>query len=63
MVNKDGSIQSEAVIKGQHYKVIETKKGGNSSVWAARDRIRNLTTGQDKEMTRKEWKDLFDRFR
>ena len=62
MINKDGTIKPKATIAGQEYQVIQTKRGASSSVWDARDEIRNLTTGNKKEMTRREWKQLFSRF-
>lgn len=62
MVNKDGTIKHKATIAGQRYRVIMTKKG-SSSVWSARDTIRNETNGNVKELTRKEWFDLFNKFK
>lgn len=61
MVNKDGTIKLKATVAGQDYRVIETKRGSDS-VWSARDVIKNETNGNTKEMTRKEWKVLFDKF-
>ena len=62
MVNTDGSTSLEATIKGNMYKVIHTKNGSSDSVWDAVDKIKNLTTGQVQEKTRKQWKKTFDRW-
>lgn len=62
MVDKNGLIQHKKVIAGQSYRVIETKRGKDKTVWAARDVILNETRGDKKELTRKEWKTLFDKF-
>ena len=62
MVNSKGEIKAKATVKGIEYEVIQTKKG-SGNVWGARDTIRNNTTGQSKEMTRKEWKELFDKYK
>ena len=61
MVNKDGTIKSEYHVAGQHYVVLSTKRG-STSVWTARDKIKNMTNGNVKEMTRKEWYNLFEKY-
>lgn len=63
MVNKNGSILIEAVIKDQKYRVIETKFGNSDSVWSSIDTIKNETNGNIKQMKRVEWKKLFDQFK
>jgi hypothetical protein len=62
MVNKDGSILHKKTIAGQQYRVIITKRG-STSVWSARDTIKNETNGNVKEMTRKEWYKLFKQYK
>ena len=62
MVQKDGTILASATIKGQDYLVVQTKRG-SSSIWSARDTIVNLSNGNRKELTRKEWYKLFNKFK
>ena len=62
MVNKDGSILKDYTIKGQHYTVTRTRVGQGNSVWQGVDTIKNMTTGTIKTMTRKEWRELFNKF-
>lgn len=62
MVSKDGSIELNKIVKGQDYRVVLTKRGSSDNVWSARDTILNQTTGQKKELTRKEWYKLFSKF-
>lgn len=62
MVNKDGTISLTYRVKDNLYRVISTKRGANNSVWAARDKIKNETTGDILEKTRLEWRDIFKRF-
>lgn len=62
MVKKDGSILKDYTIKGQHYTVTRTRVGQQNGVWFAVDTIKNMTTGNIKTMTRKEWRELFNKF-
>ena len=62
MVNKDGTISLTYRVKDNLYRVISTKRGSGHSVWAARDKIKNETTGDVVEKTRKEWHEIFKRF-
>lgn len=62
MVADDGTISLRYEVKGNVYRVISTKYGSGYSVWAARDKIKNETTGDVVEKTRKEWHEIFKRF-
>ena len=62
MVNKDGTILLSYEVKGNRYRILSTKRGSGNSVWSARDKIINETTGDVLEKTRKEWQRVFSRF-
>ena len=59
MVDRNGILKANATIKDTKYVVVLTKRGASSSIWSARDTILNENTKEKKELTRKEWRELF----
>lgn len=63
MINDDGTISLNYEVNGNRYRVISTKYGSGYSVWQARDKIKNETTGTILELYRKEWYYKFKKYR
>lgn len=61
MVNEDGTIDKSTTINGQVYEVVASTANGR--IWQTKDKIRNTTTGVEKELTRFEWKKIFNKYK
>lgn len=59
MINAIGEIKATFEIGNISYEVISSEYGKSRSVWDAIDTIKN-SNGQQKTMTRLEWKQYFD---
>ncbi len=60
LVSEDGHITKlKFNCNGFDYRIIQTKRGSNHSVWAARDEVLNETLKIKKWFTRKELKEYF----
>lgn len=60
MINSLGEIKATFEIGGITYEVVSSEYGNSRSVWDAIDTIKN-SNGQQKTMTRLEWKKYFDK--